>query len=187
MVGLHRRNKGENWSLALTMTLYWDTEMLLGWTLSLTHCFISEAKRRGSDDRSHFSFLVHLGKKKMKRNMWAPEEGRKTASERKTKHLIEWGEIKTAAQMHPAISHLWPAKHEGNGTQAWLLVQIHALYFCFIFQERGRWDRDRKRPVVVVTLSCFCSLDSPKTTATLFVEAEQAQRAEGQASFVFYP
>lgn len=31
------------------------------------------------------------------------------------------------------------------------------------------------------------ALDGTKTTATLFVEAEQAQRAEGQASFVFYP
>lgn len=34
--------------------------MLLGWTLSRTHCLMSEAKRRGSDERSHFSFLVHL-------------------------------------------------------------------------------------------------------------------------------
>lgn len=34
--------------------------MLLGWTLRRTHCLMSEAKRRGSDERSHFSFLVHL-------------------------------------------------------------------------------------------------------------------------------
>lgn len=55
-----------------------------------------------------------------------------------------WGEIKTAAQMRSTISHLWPAQHEGNRTQAWLLVQIHALYFCFIFQERGRWLQREK-------------------------------------------
>lgn len=58
------------------MTLYWDTEMLLGWTLSLTHCFISEAKRRGSDDRSHFSFLVHLENKDEKKyvSTWGEEK-----------------------------------------------------------------------------------------------------------------
>lgn len=45
----------------LTVTLNWDTEMLFGWTLRRTHCLMSDAKRRGSDERSHFSFLVHLG------------------------------------------------------------------------------------------------------------------------------
>lgn len=44
----------------LTVTLNWDTEMLFGWTLRRTHCLMSDAKRRGSDERSHFSFLVHL-------------------------------------------------------------------------------------------------------------------------------
>lgn len=34
--------------------------MLLGWTVSRTHCFISEANLRGSLDRSHLSFRVHL-------------------------------------------------------------------------------------------------------------------------------
>lgn len=48
----------------LTVTLNWDTEMLLGWTLRRTHCLMSEAKRRGSNERSHFSFLVHLERKK---------------------------------------------------------------------------------------------------------------------------
>lgn len=47
----------------LTVTLNWDTEMLFGWTLRRTHCLMSDAKRRGSDERSHFSFLVHLQKK----------------------------------------------------------------------------------------------------------------------------
>ncbi len=138
MVSLHRRNWGENWKLALTMTLYWDTEMLLGWTLSLTHCFISEAKRRGSDDRSHFSSWC-TWKTRQKKYV------RKTACKRKTKHLIECGG--KSKQLHkcvPTISHLWPAQHEGNRTQAWLLVQIHALYFCFIFQERGRWLQREK-------------------------------------------
>lgn len=52
----------------LTVTLNWDTEMLLGWTLRRTHCLMSEAKRRGSNERSHFSFLVHLkGKKREER------------------------------------------------------------------------------------------------------------------------
>lgn len=46
---------------ALTRTLYWDTEMLLGWTVSRTHCFISEANLRGSLDLSQRSFRVHLG------------------------------------------------------------------------------------------------------------------------------
>lgn len=50
----------------LTVTLNWDTEMLFGWTLRRTHCLMSDAKRRGSDERSHFSFLVHLEKKKKK-------------------------------------------------------------------------------------------------------------------------
>lgn len=48
----------------LTVTLNWDTEMLFGWTLRRTHCLMSEAKRRGSDERSHFSFLVHLEENK---------------------------------------------------------------------------------------------------------------------------
>lgn len=51
-----------------TVTLNWDTEMLFGWTLRRTHCLMSDAKRRGSDERSHFSFLVHLGKKKKKKH-----------------------------------------------------------------------------------------------------------------------
>jgi len=46
----------------LTNTLYWETEMLLGCTVSRTHCFISEANLRGSLERSHRSFLVHLSK-----------------------------------------------------------------------------------------------------------------------------
>ena len=50
----------------LTVTLNWDTEMLFGWTLRRTHCLMSDAKRRGSDERSHFSFLVHLENKNMK-------------------------------------------------------------------------------------------------------------------------
>lgn len=45
----------------LTRTLYWETEMLLGWTVSRTHCFISDANLRGSRDRSQRSFRVHLG------------------------------------------------------------------------------------------------------------------------------
>lgn len=45
---------------ALTRTLYWETEMLLGWTVSRTHCFISEANLRGSLDLSQRSFRVHL-------------------------------------------------------------------------------------------------------------------------------
>lgn len=45
---------------ALTRTLYWETEMLLGCTVSRTHCFISEANLRGSRDRSQRSFRVHL-------------------------------------------------------------------------------------------------------------------------------
>lgn len=36
--------------------------MLFGWTLRRTHCLMSDAKRRGSDERSHFSFLAHLEK-----------------------------------------------------------------------------------------------------------------------------
>lgn len=51
---------------SLTVTLNWDTEMLFGWTLRRTHCLMSDAKRRGSDERSHFSFLVHLEEKKKK-------------------------------------------------------------------------------------------------------------------------
>lgn len=47
--------------------------------------------------------------------------------------------------MRSTISHLWPAQHEGNRTQAWLLVQIHALYFCFIFQERGSSYREKEK------------------------------------------
>lgn len=70
------------------MTLYWDTEMLLGWTLNLTHCFISEAKRRGSDDRSHFSFLVHL-KDKDKENTWARAR-RKAPGERVEERQSVW-------------------------------------------------------------------------------------------------
>lgn len=34
--------------------------MLLGWTVSRTHCFISEANLWGSLDRSQRSFRVHL-------------------------------------------------------------------------------------------------------------------------------
>lgn len=48
----------------LTVTLNCDTEMLLGCTLRRTHCLMSEAKRRGSDERSHFSFRVHLQREK---------------------------------------------------------------------------------------------------------------------------
>lgn len=48
----------------LTVTLNWDTEMLFGWTLRRTHCLMLDAKRRGSNERSHFSFLVHLQKKR---------------------------------------------------------------------------------------------------------------------------
>ena len=50
----------------LTNTLYWETEMLLGCTVSRTHCFISEANLRGSLERSHLSFLVHLSKQEEK-------------------------------------------------------------------------------------------------------------------------
>lgn len=50
----------------LTVTLNWDTEMLFGWTLRRTHCLMLDAKRRGSNERSHFSFLVHLQKKREK-------------------------------------------------------------------------------------------------------------------------
>lgn len=58
----------------LTMTLNWDTEMLLGWTLRRTHCLMSEAKRRGSSERSHFSFLVHLeGKKKKEGGLYTDD------------------------------------------------------------------------------------------------------------------
>lgn len=46
----------------LTSTLYWETEMLLGWTVSRTHCFISEANLRGSLERAQRSFRVHLGR-----------------------------------------------------------------------------------------------------------------------------
>lgn len=53
---------------SLTVTLNWDTEMLFGWTLRRTHCLMSDAKRRGSDERSHFSFLVHLRGKKQTKN-----------------------------------------------------------------------------------------------------------------------
>lgn len=53
-------------AFSLTVTLNWDTEMLFGWTLRRTHCLMSDAKRRGSDERSHFSFLVHLGGNKKK-------------------------------------------------------------------------------------------------------------------------
>lgn len=52
-----------NSMFSLTVTLNWDTEMLFGWTLRRTHCLMSDAKRRGSDERSHFSFLVHLEEK----------------------------------------------------------------------------------------------------------------------------
>lgn len=50
----------------LTVTLNWDTEMLFVWTLRRTHCLMSDAKRRGSDERSHFSFLVHLENKNVR-------------------------------------------------------------------------------------------------------------------------
>lgn len=53
----------------LTVTLNWDTEMLFGWTLRRTHCLMLDAKRRGSNERSHFSFLVHLQKKR-ERKKW---------------------------------------------------------------------------------------------------------------------
>lgn len=50
----------------LTNTLYWETEMLLGCTVRRTHCFISEANLRGSLERSHRSFLVHLSKQEQR-------------------------------------------------------------------------------------------------------------------------
>lgn len=50
----------------LTSTLYCDTEMLLGWTVSRTHCLISEANLRGSRDLSQRSFRVHLKRKRPK-------------------------------------------------------------------------------------------------------------------------
>lgn len=51
----------------LTVTLNCDTEMLFGCTLRRTHCLMLDAKRRGSNERSHFSFLVHLQVKNQKK------------------------------------------------------------------------------------------------------------------------
>lgn len=45
--------------------------MLFGWTLRRTHCLMSDAKRRGSDERSHFSFLVHLEEEKNNRGRYS--------------------------------------------------------------------------------------------------------------------
>lgn len=62
MMGIH--DSESTYFCLLTVTLNWDTDMLFGWTLRRTHCLMSDAKRRGSDERSHFSFLAHLDKKK---------------------------------------------------------------------------------------------------------------------------
>lgn len=148
----------------LTVTLNWDTDMLLGWTLSRTHCLMSDAKRRGSDDRSHFSFLAHL-------------RGKHTHTH--NKQCYSW---MTNTHMHrvtwPGLTpfHLLASGEKKNVPPLLTGGVTHIYHISSLAVHQLQWSL-KGRPVTTgVGAVAF------KTMAALYVEAELAHRERGRPS-----